>query len=226
MAVGFDAVMTGGNSSDGDCQQIAASTTISSTGMTTGASATLLIAVLHWQNDSGGSRTCTWNGVSMTEAISVLNSTLSRSSIFYLVNPAIGNKTLAASWANSVDCYMSAVSFTGTNTSTGIQTADNVSGTTGTTVTVTSTTDGATVAAWGTNGSSPTLNFTKIYDNAPLNPGAGASYALGGTSNGHTFTGAGGTAPAWTGVHVIAGSAASDFPLNPRAGMDTAMMGT
>lgn len=212
MAVALDALMAAGNSTDGLNQQVSAATSISSTGITIGAGATLLVVVLHAQNNAAAITNLagTWNGVALTKAIQADNAGgvhKGTSAILYLINPASGAKTLSCSWTTASDVYMSAVSFTGTDTSTGINATDNVSGTTGTTVTVTSTTDGATVAAWGTDGSTPTVNFNKIYAEAPLAPGGGASYQLGGTSNGHTFTGAGGTLPAWTGVHVLAAAA-------------------
>lgn len=211
MSALFDAKMTGGNSADGLNQEATAAATISSTGMTVGVNARLIVVVAHWQSASGvvlSGISGTWNAVALTAGPTV-NHTAggggpeNRSAIFYLVAPASGNKTLALSWTGSADCYMSCVSFTGTNTTTPIVIADNVTGTTGTTVTITSATNDATVAVWGTNGSPPTVNFTKIFAEAPLNPGAGASYTTGGASNGHTFTGAGGTNPAWAGVHIL-----------------------
>jgi hypothetical protein len=74
-------------------------------------------------------------------------------------------------------------------------------------ITVTSDTSGATLAVFGVNGSTPTMNFSKVFDNAPLDPGGGSSYTIGGTSNIHTFTGAGGTVQALAGVHIIAAAA-------------------
>jgi len=101
---------------------------------------------------------------------------------------------------------MSAVSFKGTDTVTGINAGDSTSIANNTSLTVTSTTDGATVANFAVNGATPTLNFTKIWAESPLQPGGGGHYALGGTSNVHTATGAGGTVQAFVGVHVISGA--------------------
>ena len=146
----------------------------------------------------------------MTEALTFqrVAGSNSRVSIFTLVSPASGAQTLAISWTTTSDCYMGAVSFTGTDTTTGYDAANNATSTT-TTVTVTSTSDGATVAVWTTNGSTPTMNFTKIWDDAPFDPGGGSTYALGGSSNGHTFTGAGGSNETGAGINVIAGAAAT-----------------
>lgn len=203
MAVAADALMTAGNATD--TQTASGATSISSTGMTIGGSANLLVVTVLWQN-AVTSRAFTWNSVSMTEAKYQNGASGTAAGIYYLANPATGNKTLAGSWTGSSDCYMGCVSFTGADTTTPIVGADTVGGNTGTTVTITSSTDGATVAVWGTNGSTPTVNFTKVWDEASLNPGGASSYTLGGTSNGHTFTGAGGTTPAWAGVHVQAGA--------------------
>jgi len=204
MAVAFDAAMTAGNATD--TQTASATTSISSTGMTIGGSANLLVVLVLWSG-SVTSRAFTWNSVSMTEAVYINGASSTAAGIYYLANPATGNKTLAGSWTTSRDCYMGCVSFTGADTTTPIVGADTVSGNTGTTVTVTSTTDGATAAVWGTNGSTPTVNFNKVWDESSLNPGGAGSYQLAGTSNGHTFTGAGGTSPAWAGVHVQAAAA-------------------
>lgn len=211
MAVGFDARMTAGNSADGLNQQVSGATTISSTGITVGASATLLVIVLTWGPNNNGAPstvTATWNGASCTAGPLITTSTVT-SAIFYKINPAAGANTLTASWTNADDCYMSAVSFTGTDTSTGIKVADSTSNATAS-ITITSSTDGATVANFANNNGTPTLNFNKIYAESPLNPGGGATYQLGGTSNTHTFSG--GTNQASVGVHVLAapGVAAED----------------
>src|SRR6267142_3323532 len=110
-----------------------------------------------------------------------VNSSVIEVAIFTLVSPASGAKTLAGSWTTSADCYMSAASFSGTDLVTGIKVSDNITATNTTTITVTSTTDGATVACFGVDGGAPTVNFTKIYSEAPLGPGGGASFTLGGT---------------------------------------------
>ena len=56
MAVAFDAKMTGGNAADGHNQRGDNVTTVSSTGMTVGASATLLVAVYIGAGSGGGIR--------------------------------------------------------------------------------------------------------------------------------------------------------------------------
>lgn len=215
MAVAFDAKPTAWNSADGLDQQAAGATSVSaSTGMSVGASATVLVGAITYQNgaaggaDPGAISAWTWNGVSRTGILeSGVNSDGTdrfRAAIAWWVSPATGTKTLTASWTSSADAYMSCASFTGGDTTTPVITADNVTGTTGATVTVTSDANGMTVAVWGTNGSAPTVNFNKIYANAPLRPCGAASYQAGGSSNGHTFTGGGGTTPGWAGIHLQA----------------------
>lgn len=215
MAVALDALFTGGDADSGRCQNANDATTCSDTdGITVGASATLLVAVAHLQGLSDGngptSITATWNGTGSTGSHSVQNSSgrQNTSVIFWWNAPATGAKTLTISWSNGCDCYMSAASFTGTHATTPVVTADNASTTASTTVTVTSGADDATLAIWGTNGADPTVNFNEIFSQAPLDPGGGASYQLAGSSNGHTFTGAGGTTPAGAGIHIAAAAAA------------------
>lgn len=128
--------------------------------------------------------------------------------VFYKINPVTGNQTLSASWTNSNDCYMSCASFTGTDVSTGINTTDNATASATHSINVTSDSTGATVAAFGCNGADPTVTQTEIFSTAPLNPGGGASYAIGGTTNTHTFTEASSSFQALAGVHVLTASGA------------------
>lgn len=206
MAVAFDAKFASASGAAGDTVEGTGVTSISTTKLTIGGSATFLVVFCAWHLNATA-RSATWNGVSMTEALSSEHS-FTRSSIFILVNPATGNHTLAISWTTSCDVYVGAASFTGTDTSTGYNSADNATVTTDdpVTVTVTSTTDGATVAMENTNGNFPTMNFTQIFKDNPLSHGAGGSYTLGGTSNGHTFSGQGGNDTNSIGIHIIAGS--------------------
>ena len=210
MAVAFDAKMTAGNSSDGLNHQADDATSISSTGITVGGGANILVMVMC----GGGSGaqtaptgvTATWNGVSMTLATSILSlepAPFGWAAIFTLDSPAPGANTLAASWTNINDIYMSAVSFSGAG---GIRVADTTTATQTDTVTVPSTTDGATVAVFGVDGNTPTMNFTKIFAISNLSPGGGANYQLGGTSNAHVFTSTTGTRRALVGVHILAGA--------------------
>lgn len=212
--------MTGGNGGSGNSQQASGATSISSTGMTVGGSATCLIVMITWQAPSSDvtptSRSVTWNGVAMTEQVFVhsTGSTAQSVGIYSLVNPATGNKTLAASWTNTLDCYMSAVSFTGTDTTTPVVTAHNTSNTNATSITVTSTTTGATVAASSKDAGNPTMTQTAIWANSPFSQGSGGSYAIGGTSNNHSFTYTGGTAAAQAqaGVHIQAPATTNTDP--------------
>lgn len=212
MAVGFDAKMTAGDGDGGRCDNTDNGTSASSDGMTVGASATLLVAVICLQNGTADvtDLAMTWDGVSMTERASVTSSsggTRDRAAIFTLVNPAVGNKTLAASWTTTSDAYMSCISFTGTDTITGVNAADNTTATNTADIVVPTDSSGATVACYCVNGDDPSVTQTEIFSEAPLDPGGAASYAIGGTtSNTHSFTSAG-SIKALAGVHVIAPAA-------------------
>jgi hypothetical protein len=218
MAVAFDSQMTGGNGAGGQDQNIAGALAISSTGLTIIA-ASILVAVFVWQDNASNdqlSRTATWNGVSMSERATisqVSGATFLRVSIFTLVSPVSGNHALAGAWLGASDCYMSGAGFTGTDTSVGINPADSTTASGTTSIPVTSDLTGATVAVFGANGNPPTVNFNQIFSEAPLNPGGGASYQLSGTTNNHTFTGAGGTLQALAGIHIIAAAATQTFTL-------------
>lgn len=216
-AVAKDAVITAGNSADSSAIQVAGTTdTGNVTGITVGAGATGLVAVVCYQSSIAAptTRALTWNGTSMTEArFDSINSggTFEATSVFVLANPASGLKNFHLTFANAADIYIGAVSVTGSDTSTVVKNADSTGQTTsggGTmTLTVTSSTDGMTVATFCANGNAPTVNFTQFWDDQALNPGGAGSYNLGGTSNGHTFTG-GGLLQSASGVHVIAPAAA------------------
>lgn len=215
MAVAFDAKMTAGNSADGFNQRASVATSISSTGITVGASATCLVAMITFAEQAPAGPVglaMTWDGVPMTAgpiASNTVGDRVGLSAIFWLDNPASGAKTLQATWSNSLDAYMSAVSFTGTATTNSVKAADNITATQTTTLTVTSSTDGATVVNFAVDGAAPTVNFTKIWADDPFSPGGGGNYTLGGTSNAHTFTGSGGTLQCIAGVHVVAPSGAA-----------------
>ena len=213
MAVAVDAITTGGNSSDGDCIQGDNVTSFTDANpIIVGVGATLLIATIGWQETAGGgdptTRDITWNGVSMTEAAFAGGAVGDCSAaIYYTVSPSTGTLTFAGSWTNTCDVYAAAISFTGTDTSTGIAAADTVTQVSTTeSLSVASTTDGGTVALGVSNSGDPTMTQTSFWENSPLGPGGGGSYALGGTSNSHGFDFAGGNDKVIVGVHVLAGA--------------------
>lgn len=222
MAVGLDAVMTGGNDG-GDVQSVSNGTSFSAGSLiTVGGSATLLVIGCSFQRAIGAmpsSITATWNGASMSAGplISISGSVAVLATMFYKVNPASGANTLAVSWTNAADLYCGAISFTGTDTSTGINAADNqtASGHSGSSsnVTVPTANGDATVACSVTNSNDPTSNQTKFYGAADLNPGGGGAYVLStGTSDAFTWTYTGGVDFAGVGMHILAGTGGGPAP--------------
>ena len=207
--------MTGGNGTAGAYQALTApGAALSSTGMTVGAGATLLVATL----ELGGNTTspsalaCTWNGVAMNLACSIYYASGigTGSAIFTLVNPASGNKTLAATWTGNEQAFLSSISFTGTDTSTGYKSADKVTGnsvTSNPSIAVNTESTGATLVVIQSlaSGLVPPSNQTQVYSGGPgMNNDSSASYALGGTgTNTHNFT-ALSAAVSWAGIHIIA----------------------
>ena len=211
-AVAFDAKITGSDVT------FAAGTSFSSTAMTVGASATCLTVGILW---SGAVTTpsVTWNGVTMTAAaVESLSGADSR--WFFLSSPATGNHTLAGSWTTSASGYVTAISWTGTSISACVKTSDdvgvNLTNIAPITVTITSATSDATAALMNCqNNPCNSTNFTSIFADTTGTNNAGASYTLGGTSNGHTFhdDGQGGpsSAQAGAGIHIVAPSGAATF---------------
>lgn len=218
MAVALDAL--------GTVFQLDNQTSGSGTPVTVGGSATLLVATVIWQAVAlVTGRSVTWNGVAMNEAVVSNNSVDANltAGVYTLVSPASGAQTLALSWTNTADCYACATSFTGTDTTTGYNAANNASDTgTNISLTVTSTSDGATLCVFGCNGGDPVITGTptpnEIWSIAPLDPGGGAAYTLGGTSNSTTFTEGSSTRRVLAGINIIAGAsggAVAEFVMMP-----------
>lgn len=218
--VTLDAIMTGGNGTGGACQeQASATTSVTATAghsIIVGSGATLLVAILNLADNSlvPTSLACTWNGVSMNLACSAYNTAGSGNgaAIFTLVNPASGQNALAATWLNTHQAYLSAISFFGTDTVTGYRSADNATGTnTGTpiSVSVSTSANDATVCTAGDQASSIVIaTQTQIFKDTNLICNGAGSYALGGSSsNTHTFTTTGSTSNAWAAIHIIAPAA-------------------
>jgi hypothetical protein len=217
MTVAFDAKTSSSNGVD---QFSGVTSTGNITSMTIGGSGTLLIVMACWDTKVTG-RSCTWNSVSMTEQVLAASASGSRQTgIYTLVSPATGNKNLALSWTGSSQCYVSAISFTGTDTSTGVNAADNASanGTSVTSLSVNTSTSGATlVAACAFGGDGTPQNQTAIWHDNGLNASAGGSYALGGSgTNNHSFSSLTGTANAFAGVHIL--SSATAYTLSAATG--------
>jgi hypothetical protein len=220
MAVAFDAAMTGGNAGTGTVQEGTGATSLSTAGMTIGASATLLVACVSLQCNTTASTgvTATWNGVSMTVGPTITHGAANGTTvaIFWLVNPATGSHTLAMSWTLAADAYMGCASFTGVDTTTPVVTADNQTTSVANAVTITTVSGDATVACSCNNSNTPTSSKTIFYGESNLNPGGGGSYSLSTTtSDTHTFTYSGGTLPATAGIHIQA--AAGGGPPPPTA---------
>lgn len=175
------------------------------TTFTVTAGSTCLVAIL----DTQGSVTATsvkWDNAGTPQTMTAAGnhaSGIQRVEIFFLTNPTSGNKTLHAAWTTSRASVLAAIAFTGTDTTTCVKVADEVqSGATSTTasVTITSNTNGATVAGCDLNSGATGNTQTQFFSNTASNDVYG-SYALGGTSNVHSWTL---TSGAWNcvGVHV------------------------
>lgn len=213
MAAAFDAKPTAYNSADGLNQEAIGATSISAaSGMAVGVAATLLIGQLAFGTSVGTvptGVTMTWAGASMTPEVLTTSSSgasFATSAQFSKATPATGVNTGAAAWTNANDTYMSFLSLTGA----AIDVAGTTSNTQATALAINTTSDGATIACFAVNGSAPTVDQTKIWAEAPNNPGGGGSYAIGGSgTNTHNFTGAGGTRQVITGLKITATGASS-----------------
>lgn len=217
-AVGFDTNATGGNGTSGQSEYGTTTPFTSSTFITVGASATLLVVDVSTYSSASTftGQGCTWNGVSMVQAAQEINGELA-STIYVLVNPAAGAQALSCSFyvaTGATAWYVNAASFTGTDTTTGYKSIDSVA-TTASPVTINTSTNDATLAIFGcvAGGNPAPTNFTTLFTNTNNTQNGAASYTLGGTgTNAHTFSCSGGT-EAGAGVHIIApGAAPSNHP--------------
>lgn len=205
--VAFDVKMTAGNAGtpSGSTAQVSAATTLSTTGLTLGSSATCLAVLVGMQGSTvlPTGLSGTWNGVSMT----VLGTDVSSSilgGILFLTNPATGNHTLALSWTNSADVYVQAGSFTTTNTTTCMTSFVSTHTASSTTLGVSSSANDADVGSFIANGGRPTMNFTSLGVEDDLNPGGGSQYHLnGGPTDTFSFTGGGSSVVVIVGGRVV-----------------------
>jgi len=226
--VTIDALMTNGgadgaNSGLAYAYNTTSGTSMSTTGMTVGGSASLLTAILTL-NGNVAAPTCTWNGVPMILA-EAGSGAGAGAYTFTLVDPSPGNHILLASWAGSYQGYLSSTSWLNTDTVNGYKVADSVSGystaTGARSVPINTDSTGATLCILGNNGGTPSATSgTQIFSSGLGGPNAAASYILGGSgANTHSFNGGGlSSAAAWAGIHVIA-------PLNSSGNQSSLLLG-
>lgn len=184
----------------------------STTGFTVSTGSNLyLVGILGTGRANITSPAATWNSVSMTNVVSKqASANEATTTLFGLVNPATGNLLLSCSWTGSIDAVLGMIAMSGVDQTTPVVTANNqtASGTGASgSVTITSAANDLTLAAL-TNGSgaAQTVSITtqtSLYaNNGQSDCQAGASYALGGSSNTHTFGITGSSGWAIVGVHV------------------------
>ena len=208
MAVAFDAKPTAYNSSDGLNQEaVGATSCTATTGMTAGGSATTIVGMLSFSSWVAAAPTniaMTWDSASLGSGLTISStsgSQTSTSSIWSKESPSTGAKTLASSWTTAQDVYMSCITFTGSQR----YVSGDASNTQSASIAINTTSDGATVANFAIDGNTPTVSQTKIWAEAPNNPGGGGSYAIGGSSTTtHTFTSSAGSWRSLVGVQLTA----------------------
>lgn len=135
MAVAIDAV----NTADGHTTGVSV-TTLTNANLTVGSGANRVLWAAMSFVVAGGSapasRTMTWDAAganqAMTEVLFVANGTNGWISIFGLIAPTAGNKTLTCSWTNNNGGYLSCASFTGANQTSVAAAFTNTASATGT----------------------------------------------------------------------------------------------
>ncbi len=196
-------------------------TTLDLTTLTVSGSNTGIIALISTTGVPTGV-TVVWDPAGANQSLALIDSEADPSGsqvtvfAFLLIAPTAGNKTLRYTASGGGNQYVSiqAVALTGADQSTLITSADtlknNGNSTTPTTGAVTSSSDGATFAATANNTVFVSSNNqTLIFSASTGGVGGSGTYALGGSTNTHSWTLS--TNPNWAciGVHVIAFTAGS-----------------
>ena len=184
----------------------AAATTVDLTTFTVDAGSNQCLIAWLYTDTGVTSVTLNWDQGGTPQAMTEIISTSGQGELrgYRLIAPTTGNKTLRASWTTSAAGTLAAVNFSGADQTTCDNNADDqtlLEGGTTSSVTITSTTDGATVAAVGQfNSSVSSTTQTTVWTTTLT----GGSYALGGTSNNHSFTLAGSATKIVAGIHILA----------------------
>jgi hypothetical protein len=231
--VSLNAVMATGNQSDLNAfdNTNGASGNASGTGITISTCTTCALFVTVnmgvGSNQPDTPRSCTHNGDSMTEVTSSFNDNGVEDNLwFVLVNPDTGNNAISCAWSNvsSADAYISAIAFNCVDQTTPY---DNVTIADAATANITGDATGATISSFLTNGSEPTTTGTKFWGYSSLDPGGAGLYIMNTNgTNTHTYTGAGGSTPVLSGLHVRYAGGACDagggasVKVNPMGGLN------
>ena len=195
--------------------QTSPGTTISNANLTVGSGANrALVATLSFNNNNPSSVSCTWDvggtNQSMTLIVNGVYSTTARSSLWGLIAPTSGNKTLTCSWTGNAEAYLSAVSWTGVNQTGGSTSFPDSAATNGASSsgsnTITSQVNDAAIDAFFTNTAPGTLTPTQtvVYNTSTASYMMGSTRAAGSSSVAFswTYTGSsGGWADAATSIH-------------------------
>lgn len=211
MAVAFDAKFSGASGPGSDTVEASGATTSSNTKLTIGSGSNRALFVVACYSQDTGARTAKWNSINMTEVDSFRHNFV-RLSLFKLMNPDSGNNTMQLDWTTACDIYIGAIALTGVDQSDPVVVADTQHSVANgdQTVTVPSATGDMTLAALVCNSNYPGLNFNQWFKDNPLAHGAGGSYQSDGSSNGHTFTGQGGSDTEAAGWHIKAAGGATN----------------
>ena len=206
MAVVFD--------SSGTAQASGNGTSLNLTTLTVGTGSNrYILAALHWDTNTS-LPSITWDSVALSE-IQTNNDGAEESDERALVAPNSGNLILAASWTSSSNVVLGAAEFSGVDQTTPRVIADDLI-TTGNSVTpsitITSAPGDATLA-FVTMASVPATidadDQTRVYLVNATGVRAGMTYALGGSSNTHTWTLSASQPWHCFGVHIKAAAAAA-----------------
>jgi len=209
--VAFDAIMGGGNADSGHVYECDATTTCTAANaMTIGGSATCLVVTVVTYGIVTGARTMSWHGGSnITAAVTqVTPGNINVASMaFVFSSPDTGGPyTLVGTADNSNQWYISAVSFSATNTSTCYNAANNGAVGDVKSIDAPSSSTGATVSVYAGDGYGPTAwNQQRIFMDDNKSAGGSAQYAIGGSPTvTHTYTETHNSTHAIVSVNVVA----------------------
>ncbi len=170
-----------------------------------------LIAVLTLIADTGTSPSVTWDQGGTNQAMTPImddgNNTTGHMYAYYRIGPTTGNNIMRASWTTNDGAALAAINFSGADQTTCVNAAHNVTttivSTTPLVVTVTSSTDGATISAVSSLIVWTAATFTVFYYHS--SGFYSGDYTLGNASNAHSWTRVAGAGNViGIGFHIIA----------------------
>lgn len=191
----------------------ASATTLDLTTFTVVAASNLILIAAISIGGTPGTITVNWDALGANQPMTLIPPSgligpSMRVYLYQLTNPVAGTKTLRVAGIGGKPTVLGAIAFSGANGVAGGDSLGNSGTAPGTLTTgaITSSSDGATVGLTGLQGNTidSTSTQTQVFLDNSIFQGTGLSYALGGTSNTHSWSTVHSGPWAAIGIHIIA----------------------